>query len=96
MIKKKVTIVNDAGLHARPAAALVKVASKFESDFHIHMYGYKVNGKSILGVMTLAAEKGAELEVEVEGPDEEEAIEAITELINSGFGEAYEEEQDEQ
>lgn len=90
MIKKKVTIINDAGLHARPAAALVKVASKFESDFHIHMYGYKVNGKSILGVMTLAAEKGAELEIEVEGPDEEEATEAITELINSGFGEAYE------
>lgn len=95
MIKKKVTIVNDAGLHARPAAALVKVASKFESDFHIHMYGYKVNGKSILGVMTLAAEKGAELELEVEGPDEEEAVEAITDLINSGFGEAYED-QDEQ
>lgn len=90
MIKKKVTIVNDAGLHARPAAALVKVASKFESDFHIHMYGYKVNGKSILGVMTLAAEKGAELELEVEGPDEDEAMEAITELINDGFGEAYE------
>lgn len=95
MIKKKVTIVNDAGLHARPAAALVKVASKFESDFHIHMYGYKVNGKSILGVMTLAAEKGAELELEVDGPDEEEATKAITELINSGFGEAYED-QDEQ
>lgn len=90
MIKKKVTIVNDAGLHARPAAALVKVASKFESDFYIHMYGYKVNGKSILGVMTLAAEKGAELELEVDGPDENKAIEAITELINSGFGEAYE------
>lgn len=95
MIKKKVTIVNDAGLHARPAAALVKLASKFESDFYIHMYGYKVNGKSILGVMTLAAEKGAELELEIEGPDEEEAMEAITELINSGFGEAYED-QDEQ
>lgn len=90
MIKKKVTIVNDAGLHARPAAALVKVASKFESEFYIHMYGYKVNGKSILGVMTLAAEKGAELELEVDGPDENEAIEAITELINNGFGEAYE------
>ncbi len=90
MIKKKVTIVNDAGLHARPAAALVKLASKYESDFYIHLYGYKVNGKSILGVMTLAAEKGAELELEVDGPDEEEALEAITELINDGFGEAYE------
>ena len=90
MIRKKATIVNDAGLHARPAAALVKVASRFESDFYIHMYGYKVNGKSILGVMTLAAEKGAELELELDGPDEEKALEAITELIDSGFGEAYE------
>ncbi|HKK46443.1 MAG TPA: HPr family phosphocarrier protein [Balneolaceae bacterium] len=55
MIRKKVTIKNDAGLHARPASALVKLASKYKSDFFIHMYGYKVNGKSILGVMTLAA-----------------------------------------
>lgn len=92
MKKKKVTIVNDAGLHARPAAALVKLASKFESDFHIHMYGYKVNGKSILGVMTLAAEKGAELELELDGPDEQEATEAITDLIENGFGEVYEDE----
>lgn len=91
MIKEKVTIVNDAGLHARPAAALVKLASKFESDFYIHMYGYKVNGKSILGVMTLAAEKGAELELELDGPDEKKAVEAIMELIDSGFGEAYKE-----
>lgn len=92
MIKKKVTIVNDAGLHARPAAALVKLASKYESDFFIHMYGYKVNGKSILGVMTLAAEKGAELELEVKGPDEKKALEEIVELIHSGFGEVYEDE----
>lgn len=90
MIKKKVTIINDAGLHARPAAALVKLASKFKSDFYIHMYGYQVNGKSILGVMTLAAEKGAELEIQLEGPDEKKAADAIIELIDSGFGEAYE------
>ncbi len=93
MIKQKVTIVNDAGLHARPAAALVKVASKYECDFYIHMYGYKVNGKSILGVMTLAAEKGAEIELELDGPDEKDALEAITELIDSGFGEVYEEDE---
>lgn len=92
MIKKKVTIVNDAGLHARPAAALVKLASKYDADFYIHMYGYKVNGKSILGVMTLAAEKGAELELELAGPDEKKAIKAIIELIESGFGEVYEDE----
>lgn len=87
MIRKKVTVVNEAGLHARPAAALVKLAGKFESDFYIHMYGYKVNGKSILGVMTLAAGKDTELEIELTGSDEKEAAEAITELIESGFGE---------
>lgn len=87
MIKKKVTITNEAGLHARPAAALVKLASKFESDFYIHMYGYKVNGKSILGVMTLAAEKGTELELELKGKDEQKAAEEITALIENGFGE---------
>jgi phosphocarrier protein len=92
MIKQNVTIVNDAGLHARPAAALVKLASEYESDFYIHLYGYKVNGKSILGVMTLAAEQGAELELELDGPDEEKAMQAIIELIQSGFGEVYEDE----
>lgn len=88
MIKEKVKIVNEAGLHARPAAALVKTASKYNADFYIHMYGYKVNGKSILGVMTLAAEQGAELELEVDGEDEDEAFEAIKELISNGFGES--------
>ena len=87
MIRKKIRIVNEAGLHARPAAALVKTAGQFKSDFFIHMYGYRVNGKSILGVMTLAAEKGAEMELELDGPDEEEALEAITRLIKNGFGE---------
>lgn len=87
MIRKKVTIVNEAGLHARPAAALVKTASKFDSDFYIHMYGYRVNGKSILGVMTLAAEQGTELELELEGDDEEDALEAISRLIKNGFSE---------
>lgn len=91
MIKEKVTIVNDAGLHARPAAALVKLASEFDADFFIHMYGYRVNGKSILGVMTLAAEQGAELQLEINGKDEKKAAEAIKELIESGFGEVYDE-----
>ncbi|MEP1151502.1 MAG: HPr family phosphocarrier protein [Balneola sp.] len=86
MIKKKVTIKNSSGLHARPSAALVKTASKFKSDFFIHMYGYRVNGKSILGVMTLAAEYGAEIELEFDGADENEAIAAITELIEEKFG----------
>lgn len=86
MIKKKVTIKNSAGLHARPSAQLVKLASKFKSDFFIHSYGYRVNGKSILGVMTLAAEHGAELELEVDGADEEEALSAIEQLIDDKFG----------
>jgi phosphocarrier protein len=88
MIKQKVVIVNDAGLHARPAAALVKCSSRFKSDFFIHRYGHRINGKSILGVLTLAAEQGAELELEVDGPDEKKAMEAIAELIGNGFEEA--------
>lgn len=86
MIKEKVTIKNSAGLHARPSAQLVKLASKYKSDFYIHSYGYRVNGKSILGVMTLAAESGAELELELEGPDENEALKAIKEAIDNKFG----------
>lgn len=86
MIKKKITIKNSAGLHARPSAALVKLASKFDSDFYIYSHGYRVNGKSILGVMTLAAESGAELELEFEGPDEKEALKAIVELADNKFG----------
>jgi len=90
MIKKKVTIKNSAGLHARPSAQLVKVAGKYSSDFFIHSYGYRVNGKSILGVMTLAAEHGAELELEVDGDDEKEAMNAIVELIENKFGMEHE------
>ncbi|MEX0995253.1 MAG: HPr family phosphocarrier protein [Balneolaceae bacterium] len=85
MIRNKITILNEAGLHARPSAALVKLSSKFESDFFIQMQGYKVNGKSILGVMTLAAEHGAELELITEGPDEAEAMESIIELFENKF-----------
>lgn len=85
MIKKTVIVKNKSGLHARPSATLVKLASKYKSEFSIHMYGYKVNGKSILGVMTLAAGYGSELELECEGVDEKEAIEAIGELFENKF-----------
>ncbi len=85
MIKKKVKIKNETGLHARPAAALVKLASKFQADFYIEMMGYRVNGKSILGVMTLAADHNAEIELIFEGPDEGSAMKAITELIENKF-----------
>jgi phosphocarrier protein HPr len=85
MVRKKVLVLNEAGLHARPSSSLVKLASKFESDFFIEMQGYKVNGKSILGVMTLAAEHGAELELIVDGRDEKKALESISNLFENKF-----------
>lgn len=85
MVSKKVVVKNESGLHARPASVLVKTASRFKSEFFIKMYGYKVNGKSILGVMTLAAESGAEMELILDGPDEKEALELITELFENRF-----------
>jgi phosphocarrier protein HPr len=85
MIRKKVTVKNPSGLHARPASVLVEKASGFQSDFHVHMYGYRINGKSILGLLTLAAEQGAELELELDGPDEKEAMEILTKLFDNGF-----------
>lgn len=85
MITKKVTVRNDAGLHARPSSMLVKTASKFRADFMIELQGYRINGKSILGIMMLAAECGTELLLSMEGPDEEEAMEAVAALFESGF-----------
>lgn len=85
MTTKIVKVLNEAGLHARPASALVKTASKFESDFYIKMYGYKVNGKSILGVMTLAAEHGSEMELIFTGPDEKHAMDTIVKLFENKF-----------
>ena len=85
MIKKQVRVLNREGLHARPSATLVKVASRFESDFYIQLQGYRVNGKSILGVMTLAADFGSELELITDGRDEEEAMQTIRELFENRF-----------
>lgn len=85
MVTRDVKILNEGGLHARPSSELVKLASSFESDFFIEMYGYRINGKSILGIMTLAAEEGAEMTLIVDGPDEEEALEAISNLIDNKF-----------
>ena len=65
MIEREVTIVNRSGLHTRPAAALVKTAAKFKSDFFITKDGMEINGKSIIGVMTLAAEQGAKLMLKI-------------------------------
>jgi len=85
MVKNKVTVTNPEGIHARPASILVKVAAGFKSDFFIHSHGYQINGKSILGVLTLAAECGAELELELSGEDEVEAMEAIMTLFKNNF-----------
>jgi phosphocarrier protein HPr len=87
MIETDVTIPNRAGLHTRPAAALVKLAARFKSDFFIQKDGFEINGKSIIGVMTLAAEQGSTLHLVFDGADEQEAMQFITQLINDGFGE---------
>jgi phosphocarrier protein HPr len=87
VIRTTVTIVNRAGLHTRPAAAIVKLASKFESEFYIIKEGFRINGKSIIGVMTLAAAQGTALELEFSGPDEQEASKALTEYFAKGFEE---------
>ncbi|HEY4612598.1 MAG TPA: HPr family phosphocarrier protein [Bacteroidota bacterium] len=87
MIEREVTIKNRAGLHTRPAAALVKLAAKFKSDFFIDKDGFEINGKSIIGVMTLAAEQGSKLKLRFSGDDEAEAATALVELFEQGFGE---------
>ena len=87
MIKKTTTIVNKLGLHARPSAMLVTTATNYQSEVFFTKEGLRVNGKSIMGVMMLAAEQGAEIIVEVDGADEEAAMEDILKVIASGFNE---------
>lgn len=87
MIEKEVTVKNRAGLHTRPAASLVKLAAKFKSDFIISKDGFEINGKSIIGVMTLAAEQGSTLLLRFAGEDEAAASAAILELFERAFDE---------
>jgi len=87
MIERTVTVRNRAGLHTRPAASLVKLAAKFKSDFMIIKDKFEINGKSIIGVMTLAAEQGAELLLRFNGVDEEDAANAVQELFDRAFDE---------
>ena len=87
MIERTVTIRNRAGLHTRPAAMLVKIAARFQSDFVIQKDSFEINGKSIIGVMTLAAEQGSTLVLRFEGPDEEQALAEVTSLFERGFDE---------
>jgi phosphocarrier protein len=87
MVERSVQIVNKNGLHARPAAEVVKAASKFKSEITIVRDDLEVNGKSIMGVMMLAAEFGATLTIRANGPDAQQAVDAIAELVAHRFGE---------
>ncbi|HKO15102.1 MAG TPA: HPr family phosphocarrier protein [Gemmatimonadaceae bacterium] len=88
MPERIVQIVNRAGLHARPAAEIVKLAARYRSDITVCRDELEVNGKSIMGVMMLAAECGATLQLRAEGPDADEALEALAALIASKFNES--------
>jgi len=87
MLQKEVEIVNKLGLHARAAAKLTQLAAKYQADVSLARNGRKVNAKSIMGVMMLAAGKGSRIVLETEGPDEGEAMDAIVALIGEYFGE---------
>jgi len=87
MVVREVKVVNRAGLHTRPASMIVRTASRFKSEFFIQKDGYEINGKSIIGVMTLAAEQGSSLTLLFEGEDADDAADAVSRLFENGFGE---------
>ena len=87
VVERVVTVINELGLHARPSAEFVKLASKFGCDVSLARDGNAVNGKSIMGVMTLAAERGTPLTLRAEGEDAEEAVRSLEELVARGFEE---------
>ncbi|MCD6115410.1 HPr family phosphocarrier protein [bacterium] len=83
MIKRKLIIENKYGLHARPAAQFVQIASQYDADIKIKKDNIEVNGKSIMGILMLAVEKGSEVELSVNGKNEEDAIEALSEFLKN-------------
>jgi len=87
MQQREVEIINKLGLHARASAKLTQLAARYQSDVQMSRNGRKVNAKSIMGVMMLAAGKGSKVVIETEGPDEGDAMEAIVALIGDYFGE---------
>jgi phosphocarrier protein len=87
MISRDYTISNKLGLHARPSAQLTQTAARFACEIHITRNGRRVNAKSIMGVMMLAAGQGSTVTVDADGDDAEQALDAIGELIGGGFGE---------
>ena len=87
MQQRELEIINKLGLHARASAKLTQLAGKYQSEVSLSRNGRKINAKSIMGVMMLAAGKGAKVTLEIEGPDESDAMDAIVALINGYFGE---------
>jgi phosphocarrier protein HPr len=87
MLQKEFLIINKLGLHARASALLVKTSSRFSSDVKLARDGVEVNGKSIMGIMMLAASKGSSVRLTVDGADETDAFQTIGDLIANGFGE---------
>lgn len=88
MINIKITIINKLGLHARASAKFVSTAARFQSHINVTKETQTINGKSIMGVMMLAASKGSELTLQMDGPDEDEMKKALVDLINDRFHEA--------
>ena len=87
MLSKKITIINKLGLHARAAMKLVTIAGKYQSKILLHFKNREINAKSIMNLMVIGATKGSELHITTEGLDENEAMDAVCELINNKFGE---------
>ena len=88
MLSKEVTVSNKLGIHARPAAQFVKTASQFEAEIRVEKDGEEINGKSIMGLMMLAAGHGSVLKLIAEGPDAEEALQSLEDLVVRNFGES--------
>jgi len=86
-VERKVRIPNELGLHARPAALFVQLANKFSSKISVEKDGVTVDGKSIMGIMMLAAGKGSVITIRAKGADAKEAVDALVELVEDGFGE---------
>ncbi|KXG73700.1 Phosphocarrier protein HPr [Thermotalea metallivorans] len=87
MQKQEIIVKNETGLHARPAAMIVKIASRFQSNIIFAKEDHEANAKSMMGIMALGAAKGERIEIRIEGADEKEAMDAMISLFESNFGE---------
>ncbi|MGI9228541.1 MAG: HPr family phosphocarrier protein [Gammaproteobacteria bacterium] len=87
MLNKQITLINELGLHARAAALFVQTAGAFEAEINVSLDEKKVNGKSIMGLMMLAAAKGMEIQLNISGNDEQDAMQTLVSLIENRFGE---------